>query len=357
MNTKKHAILAALLMAASAVASAQTIEATQELVDLGQIEFQKPVTVTFKLKNTTGKSFHIDDIYTDCGCTTLSASQGVVERNASYTVTATYDARTMGHFTKCAYLTLNNNLEPLRLTIRGVVVEEVTDFVGGYPYTLGALMVDNNDIEFDDVNRGSRPYQTIHILNTSDQPAQPQVMHLPPYLSAEVSPTTIRPGRSGKVTVTLNSNKLRDFGLSQTNIYLGFAQGDKVSADKAIEVSAVLLPDFEKLSDDQLAVAPHIQLSTDTLDLGSFAGKKKLRGDITIVNTGKSTLNIRSLQMFTMGLQVSLNKSKIQPGESARLRVTAVASDIKTAKRMPRILMITNDPDNPKLVVRVKTSK
>ena len=91
MNTKKHAILAALLMAASAVASAQTIEATQELVDLGQIEFQKPVTVTFKLKNTTGKSFHIDDIYTDCGCTTLSAPQGVVERNASYTVTATYE--------------------------------------------------------------------------------------------------------------------------------------------------------------------------------------------------------------------------------------------------------------------------
>ena len=244
MNTKKHTILAALLMAASAVASAQTIEATQELVDLGQIEFQKPVTVTFKLKNTTGKSFHIDDIYTDCGCTTLSAPQGVVERNAYYTVTATYDARTMGRFTKCAYLTLTNNLEPLRLTIRGVVVEEVTDFVGGYPYTLGALMAYNNDIEFDDVNRGSRPYQTIHILNTSDQPAQPQVMHLPPYLSAEVSPTTIRPGRSGKVTVTLNSNKLRDFGLSQTNIYLGFAQGDKVSADKAIEVSAVLLPDF-----------------------------------------------------------------------------------------------------------------
>ena len=180
MNTKKHTILAALLMAASAVASAQTIEATQELVDLGQIEFQKPVTVTFKLKNTTGKSFHIDDIYTDCGCTTLSAPQGVVERNAYYTVTATYDARTMGRFTKCAYLTLNNNLEPLRLTIRGVVVEEVTDFVGGYPYTLGALMADNNDIEFDDVNRGSRPYQTIHILNTSDQPAQPQVIHLPP---------------------------------------------------------------------------------------------------------------------------------------------------------------------------------
>lgn len=357
MKKTKHTIFVALLLASPSLGGAQNVEATQEIVDLGQIEYYKPVTVTFRLKNITDRAFRVKNVDTDCGCTTIEAPQGVVEKGEEYVVTATYDARTMGHFAKSAYIALDNGAEPLRLTIRGVVVEEVADFVGGYPYTLGALMTDANEIEFDDVNRGSHPYQTFHVLNTSDQPAQPQVMHLPPYLTANVSPSTIRPGRSGKVTITLDSKKLRDFGLSQTNVYLGFAQGDKVSADKAIEISAVLLPDFEKLTAAQLAEAPHVQLSADTLDLGSFAGKKKLSGYVDISNTGKSALEIRSLQMFNMGLQVKLNKTKLESGETARLRITAVASELKQAKRMPRILMITNDPDHPKVVVKVKTSK
>lgn len=350
----KKIFITAMLLATLSTAHAQTIEATQELVDIGQVEFQKPATVSFKLKNLSGKPFRINKIQTDCGCTTVEAPQGIIEKGATYNVTATYDARTLGRFTKRAYLTPDNGLEPLRLTIRGVVVNEVVDFVGGYPYTLGALMVDNNDIEFDDVNRGAQPYQTIHILNTSDQPSQPQLMHLPPYLTAEVSPTTIMPGHSGKATITLDSHKLRDFGLSQTNIYLGFAQGDKVAVNKAIEVSAVLLPDFEELSDEELSIAPHIHISADTLDLGSFSGKKKKHGDIEITNTGKSTLDIRSLQMFNAGLKVSLNKTKLEPGETAKLRVTAIASDLKGAKRLPRILIITNAPDRPKVVIWVK---
>ena len=217
-------------------------------------------------------------------------------------------------------------------------------------------MVDQNDIEFEDVNRGAKPYKTIHILNTSDQPSQPQIMHLPPYLTAEVSPTTIAPGHSGEATITLDSHKLRDFGLSQTSIYLGFAQGDKVAADKEITVSAVLLPDFEMLSQEELEDAPHITLSKDSLDLGAFNGKKKKRGEIEITNTGHSLLDIRSLQMSATGLQLSLSKTKVNPGESVKLKVTARAEDFKTKRKAPRILMITNDPNNPKVEIKVKAT-
>ena len=357
MNKTTEKTILTLLMAASSFGiQAQTIEATQELIDLGQVEYGKPATVKFRLKNMSGKAFSITGIETDCGCTDVTAPEGTIAKNAEYSITATYDAKTIGRFTKRAYITLDNNNEPMTLTIRGVVVDEVVDYVGGYPFALGALMVDNNEIEFDDVNRGETPYKTIHVLNTSDQPSQPQVMHLPQYLTADVSPTTIQPGHSGKITITLDSNRLRDFGLSQTNVYLGFAQGDKVSADKAIEVSAVLLPDFRKLSDAQLAVAPHITISADTLNLGPTTGKKKKSGNIDITNTGKSTLDISSIQMFNTGLQVSLNKTTLEPGETARLRVTAVAADLKKAKRMPRILIITNDPDRPKVIIRVKLS-
>ena len=357
MSKKKYRnIIAAILMMATGTAQAQTIESALELVDCGQVEFRKPITVNFKLKNNTGKPFSITEATTDCGCTTIEIPRATIAAGEEYKVTAVYDAKTLGRFVKRAYLTLNNSLEPLRLTIRGIVVDEVVSYAGGYHYTLGALMVDQNDIEFEDVNRGAKPYKTIHILNTSDQPSQPQIMDLPPYLTAEVSPTTIAPGHSGEATITLDSHKLRDFGLSQTSIYLGFAQGDKIAADKEITVSAVLLPDFEMLSQEELEDAPHITLSADSLNLGAFNGKKKKRGEIEITNTGLSLLDIRSLQMSTTGLQLSLNKTKIEPGESAKLKVTPDAEDFKTIRKTPRILMITNDPNNAKVEIKVKAT-
>ncbi len=95
-------------------------------------------------------------------------------------------------------------------------------------------------------------------------------------------------------------------------------------------------------------------MSTTHLDLGSFDGKKKLKGEILVTNSGKSELDIRSMQMFTIGLQVQLKKSKIKPGETVKMKVTAVAAELKKSRvKNPRILMITNDPDNAKVVVKI----
>lgn len=67
-------------------------------------------------------------------------------------------------------------------------------------------------------------------------------------------------------------------------------------------VSAVLLPGFENMTPAKKALAPKIEMSATDLNLGSFNGKKKLKGEILITNKGKSELDIRSMQMFTMGL-------------------------------------------------------
>ena len=96
-----------------------------------------------------------------------------------------------------------------------------------------------------------------------------------------------------------------------------------------------------------------MRISSTVLDLGEFGGKKKKKGTIVIENLGRTDLEITSLQMFTDGLTVELSDTVIQPGNSAKLRVTADKKAMKGVKRQPRILMITNDPRNPKVVVDV----
>lgn len=334
---------------------AQNLKAESGTIDCGQVVFRHPVTIEYKLKNTSHKPVWISDVRTNCGCTAANVKYKTVAGDQTVTIPVTFDAKQLGHFDKKIGIYEKGSKEPVMLTMSGVVVQSISDFAGKYTYTIGSFNADKNEVEFDNVNRGDRPVQKLYIRNNGKDNLQPVVMHLPSWLQAKVSPSTIAPGHSAVINFTLDSRKLRDYGLTLTTVYIGDKSGDHVSEDKQIDVSAVLLPDFDKLTDAQLAKAPRLSLSGNDLDLGAFNGKSKLKGDIEIENKGKSELDIRSLQMFTVGLEVSLNKTKIAPGETAKLKVTANARELKKVKARPRVLMITNDPENPKVIINILT--
>ena len=335
-------------------ASAQKIATQHEVVDCGQVVFRHPVTAEFMMKNEGNRPLVIHNMLKSCGCTEVQYPKKSIAAGESFVVKAVYDAKQMGTFNKQVCLYTNAADEPFILTMRGKVVSNVVDFAGPYDEMLGEIKSDAQEVEFDDVNRGDRPVQRIHIFNPTEEMMEPVVMHLPNYLQAAVSPSRVAPHRSAEITFVLDSKKLRDFGLNQTSVYLGERPGDKIAPEKEIVVSAVLLPSFDKLTAEQKEQAPKVELSTTDLNLGSFNGKKKRKGEILVSNQGKSVLDIRSMQMFTMGLQVQLKKSKIQPGETVKMKVTAVAADLKKSRaKHPRILMITNDPENAKVVIRI----
>lgn len=352
---KRTFITVSLLALTVVGAGAQRMETINKVVDCGQVAYQTPTTAEFEIKNKNNHSIRISDVRTSCGCTSVEYPKGEIPSNGTFVVKVTYDAQTMGHFNKLIDVYSDSDKKPLVLKMRGNVVREVVDFGGGYDFALGSIKADRNDLEFDDVNRGERPQQKIHILNTTSETIQPVVMHLPAFLQAEVSPSKVAPGHGGVVTITLDSHKLKDMGLTQTSVYLGSFPGDRVSHDKEISVSAVLLPKFDNLTAKQLANAPKLNLSTSELDLGAFNGKKKLKGEIVVRNDGKSALNIKSLQMFTSGIQLSLGKMKLAPGESTKLKITAEERLLKSARSKPRVLMITNDPTQPKVVIHINT--
>lgn len=335
-------------------ASAQKITTQHEVVDCGQVVFRKPVTAEFVLKNDGHKPLVINNVLKSCGCTEVDYPKTGIAAGESFVIKAVYDAKQMGTFTKQVCLYTNADEEPFILSMRGKVVGSVVDFAGSYDEMLGVIKSDAQEVEFDDVNRGDRPVQRIHIFNPTDELLEPVVMHLPSYLHAFVSPSKVAPRHSAEISFVLDSKKLRDLGLNQTSVYLGERPGDKIAPEKEIVVSAVLLPGFENMTPTKKVLAPKLEMSATDLNLGSFNGKKKLKGEILITNKGKSELDIRSMQMFTMGLQVNLKKSKIQPGETVKMKVTAVAADLKKSRvRHPRILMITNDPDHAKVVVKI----
>jgi hypothetical protein len=344
MMNKKLLIPSLLLLTALPVA-AQKLTAEKTTVDVGRTGYEHPITAVFEFK-TKGK-VRVEDVRPDCQCTKVEFPKGAV--GDRFQIRMTYDARQLGHFHQQAAVVTNVSSKPLYITMKGVVLEHYVDLTGNYPVEMGELRLDRNVIEFDDANKGDQLEQVLHIYNNGTKVYRPYLMHLPSYLTAQVVPEVLRPDDEGTITLRLNSSKLHDYGLTQTSVYLAGNPGDKVRSDREVSVSAVLLPAFPA---SQVNPA-HIQLSSETINI-DFEGKNKKTEVIDIVNTGQSVLKISSLQMFTPGLKISLGKRHLAPGESTRLKVTALRGNLQKVRSQPRVLMITNDPKKPKVVLTLK---
>ena len=346
---KSKLLTTALMALAATTASAQRLSMTTAKIDVGRTGYEIPVTATFELRNRGFRRLVIEDVKPDCNCTKVEYPKGEIGVGDKFTIRVTYDARQLGHFNKQVAVVSNGSKKPVYLTMTGVVLAELQDYSGFYPHDFNNLLTDANNLEFDNVQKGEERTFEMRIMNNGNKTMQPNVLHLPAYLSATAYPEHLQPGHSGKMVFTLHSDKIRDYGLTQTTVYLAQQLGEKVNSETEIGVSAVLLPTVS-----QMANAPQLELSDSTLNI-VFAGKAKKSGDIVLVNKGQSPLVISSLQMFTPGLKVTLGKSQLKPGEQTKLKITAVAEDLKKVRSVPRVLMITNDPNHSKVVITVNT--
>ena len=322
--------------------------------DMGSLTWKIPALATFQITNQGNENLVIREVHPDCGCTAVAWTHDPIRPGEKGTVSATYDAAMLGHFSKHIAVYTNASDRPIFLQLNGAVVRERKEYSGDFPVRIGELYLNTDVIEFDDVTRGEMPVRTISVFNGGKSSYAPQLMHLPKYITATADPETIRPGRVGTISLTLNSNLLREMGLTQTDIYLSRFLGDRVQKENEINISATLLPEPD--ASQPLEYAPVAQLSSDTINLGKLEKRKKLSGTLTLTNTGRSPLLIRTLQVYNPGISVSIGSRRIAPGESEKLKITINANS-SYFKGRRRILLITNDPRHPKQIIDVKVEK
>ncbi len=349
-------LLSLVLMTTLSVKAQPRLEFEHTTQELGTLLWHHPRTATFKVTNKGTQDLLITNVRTDCGCTDAEWTTTPIGPGGSGMIKATYDAEMLGHFNKGLAVYTNLDDKPHYLQLVGVVaMNDAVEQTAEYPYKVGDYYLSTDDIEFDDVNKGDTPTVVLSILNSSKKSYRPELMHLPKYLTAQADPAVIRPGRVGRVLLTLNSNELHTMGLTQTSVYLSRFMGDRVSKETEINVSATLLPDFIE-TPSGLALAPVAQLDSTHITLPPLGKKKKVSGQLMIRNTGKTPLVINALQVYNPGISVSLNKRRIDPGQAEKLKIT-INANTTYFKGRRRVLLITNDPEHSKIVVDVVVQK
>ncbi|MCQ2254364.1 MAG: DUF1573 domain-containing protein [Bacteroidaceae bacterium] len=332
---------------------AQSIDAEFDVIDMGDITFQQPAQATFRMKNR-GSEFFLKEVKPFCGCTQVTYPKKNIAKGENFTITVTYDAEMLGHFQKDIAMISDQFENPYYLTVKGnVVTNPITQSMeesNGAAVMIGKIMLSRDNVEFADTYQGDRIQDRITITNGDTKPINPQIVHVPQYMTAQITPNIIQPGKQGVITFTLNANMLPRYGLTQTSVYLAAFPGDIISKEKEILVTAIKLPSLQ-LSESQRNRVPVLTLSDSGISLD-----KALKGDLVLGNKGKSPLVISTIQSFTPGLNITLNKTTLSPGETTILRVKGTRKNLKDldSKQQPRILIITNDPNNQKLILEVK---
>ena len=131
---------------------------------------------------------------------------------------------------------------------------------------------------------------------------------------------------------------------------------DKISKENEIFVSGLVLPQVST-STGQAGDVPQAHIASTQLDLGRMAGLKSLKGKLKLENKGKAPLQIRALQVYNSGMRVKIGSRTIAPGKSKNIEVTVMAETGRTFKGRRSVLLLTNDPVQPKIVIDVLVKK
>ena len=328
-----------------------------DIQKVGQVQWKRPVDIKFSITNEGDQPLVLTDVQPDCDCTVARWTETPIAPNEKGEINVTFDATLLGTFEKSVAVYTNAEPDVAYLHFSGQVLTEVRDFTRTHPYKYGEIRIDTTEVSFPDVQRGTYPEMRIGVANESDRPYEPVLMHLPSFVTQVAEPAVLQPYEQGEIVLTLESDLLGDYGLTQGSVYLSRFSGDVVGEDNELPLSVVLLPDFSSLSDELKSRMPTIELSTQDLDFSALLAKKqKVKQDIVVTNKGQTPLAIFKVQVFNSAVGVDLKKNVLEPGQSTKLRVTIDKNSIGRDRRHLRVLLITNDYNHPKVEINIKAN-
>lgn len=115
-------IIAVFALATVFAQSKTPLEFKEVKHSFGKIKQNIPATYVFSFKNTSSTPVVIESATAQCGCTTPDYPKGVIPKGATNTIKVTYNAASMGSFTKQVTVKVAKMSDPIVLTIDGEVV-------------------------------------------------------------------------------------------------------------------------------------------------------------------------------------------------------------------------------------------
>jgi hypothetical protein len=208
-----------------------------------------------------------------------------------------------------------------------------------------------NHFAFSRIYSNQSETQNIEIINTSEEPATITFTNVPSYIKMEAKPATVKPGEKGIVSATYDAAAKHQWGYMIDR--LNMAVNGKSPSMARITVTANIEEDFSSMTPDQKAKAPHISFDEKNFDFGKVKQGEKVEHSFTFTNTGKSDLIIRNVKASCGCTAVEPDNNVIKAGEKSSLKAIFNSAG-KHGRQNKTITVITNDPENSKVILWIR---
>lgn len=360
MNRLLHIVLLLAVMSLNAMAQPQ-VTLLERQHDFGVIlEENGKVTCQMRVVNTGTEPLIIVKAQAGCGCTAVGYPETPIEPGDTASLSITYNpSGRPGQFSKEVLLVTNTIPRRNTLEIIGNVIPTAETLDKQYPLKAGPLLISQQDVPFGELVKGSNKTQFLSCYNASTDTLLVQVQGAKPHMRPAIVPDTVLPARVTALTVHYLTGHAPQWGLNVDTLTLmvqplkGATQGIAGTAD--VLVMAQVLEDFSHLTDKQRQDAPVAAVDCgERLDFGSIVGGKPVTRTLTVTNKGKDLLLIRRAWVPEgEGITVAADKSEIKRGKSATISVTVDPSQVDGNILNVPLTLMTNDPDSPRITVRL----
>ncbi len=330
-----------------------TISFTQEEHDFGDIKEEGgKVSYNFEFTNTGSLPLVIYDVKPTCGCTTPKWSKEPVQPGAKGFIEATFDPkRRPGKFNKGITVKSNSSDGIVVLRILGNVLPKEQTIEDIYPYLSGNLRFKSSNLAFSKVVFNQSKTESFDVVNVSEQPIEISFKNIPQHLTVACEPLLIKPNQKALITITYNPQIKDDWDFVMDRIYI-LQNGKEVDKNK-FTVSATIVEDFSGLTEEELLNAPIISFEHTSFDFGRVKQHTKVEHEYPFTNTGKSDLIIRKVKASCGCTAVTPSESLIKPGKTSNIKAIFDVGQRKN-QQSKSITVISNDPKNSKVVLRLK---
>lgn len=313
-------------------------------------ENEGPVSCEFKVVNTGTEAFNILNAKASCGCTTPAYQREPVEPGDTATVVVAYNpAGRPGRFNKTVLVETDAAVQPtVRLSVQGVVIGDGETVAARYPVDRGALKFRVPMMAFGPMTKGKLKTVYTDAYNSSRDCIRAYVERKPRYIDIMFEPKTVGPGEQLTIIGCLRSSEADTWGLLEDSVIIKAG-----SETLVLPLTAMIDEDFSGLGSEDLAKAPHIQVKSETIDLGRINGTEPLERTVEVTNTGKSPLELRRIYSTDAEIEVSVDKTTIGKGKTGHIRVTVDPAKADEKMVNARVTIISNDPSRPTVTLRV----
>jgi len=311
------------------------------------------VTCDFVFTNNSNNSIVITNAVAACGCTKPVWTKEPVEPGKRGTISVSYNPLgRVGVFSKPVTVYFNNQSTPIIVKIKGTVVR--ADVAkkkpeDDYPVALGSYLLKSKDLNFGRIGLKEAKTIRLEVFNNSDKPVTQKTVKLPKYLTVAFNPAIIPVKTAGVMDVTMNVQENNLYGnlLSDFTLLINDTR-------QSFPFSATVLDDFSQWTAAKKASAGKINVNSSEINFGNLsAGNSRT---LKISNSGKSALNVRSIQSSDPLVTVSKSHFVVNPGEIVDVKVNADIKKIQS-RLSAKLSIISDDPNMPISEISVITTK